>query len=493
MALSRKKKNRLTMIILLSLIIVFGAAYGIITAILSKEDDVVDAGDSHSLVLSTIAAENIEKVTFSNANFTGTIIRSYETVDGTEKAVYTLQGEEEFPLDQSLAAGIFTNVSLAAKEFLTDEGTPSEYGLEDAAVTAEITSTTGEVVKLAVGDAVGMVDKGGFYVNVNGGSEIYLTQSSMTTVLNYSKTDLIETDIPKIDTTNATEVIVEVAEDGVISTTKFVHDSAASAALYGAAYQNWFVIDESGRKLPGDDEQVTQYIEDNYASMYAASAIDYKAENFADYGLDNPTGKITIKVNETDGDGNVTGTKEYVLLVGNSYNDDYHYVTMEGDSRTYIMSLTRIQAMFNIDLADYVYSYYCIVNVGTLSAVSITKDGQTDRFEITQSVETDENGNSTITVSEVKKNGEIMDLVTDFQTFYTSMAVQTWKSLAENNEDEAGEVYLTLTYERTEDTYKTLNYSFEKYNDNYVLVRVNGVKMYIISNDSLNEIKGILP
>lgn len=486
MAAAKKKKKTLR---LLLLVLVVAALVGVYF-LLDGEDEpleenpgeVTQAADS-SVSICPLAAEEIVKVAFENPKFSATLVKQ---ADGS----YVMEEEPEFPLSQTKAQIMFGNVCGKADAVVAEDAELSVYGLDNPAVRVVATDANGKEYRLNVGDKIGTVSKNGFYACIDGQTTVYQVPASLYVYFNLDKATWITTEtLPEIDTTAIVAVEIESKEFGNLA---LYHTGAIGDGDGNPNTGNWRMEKPYPNVLSVSEVPVTEQIT-NYASFSFGSPVDYKKENFATYGLEEPVTKLTLTYEESSDLTTDLLKKKVVLNIGNQLENGDYYVNLSGSPLVYTMTGANVRGMVDVDADSYVEKRFSLIFIHTISELEVTIGDTKHLYEMTHK-DVEDAGNSEF----IKESTFVVDGVqvsedsTSFNTFYTYFVKPTASFVLPADTKAEGEPILTLRYKRTEPAYGDLFMEYFPYDDSFYAVRINDVMMYAVDKrDVDNLIKGV--
>ncbi len=117
--------------------------------------------------------------------------------------------DENFPLDQDFLTNITGSVCDLSAYRQIDSGSDSDYGFDNATIYAEITYNTSEIHTYLFGSTIKLDDISYQYMKADN-STVYLVDTAVSSMFDYSVTDLLQTDKLPDDLTsdNVTSVSV---------------------------------------------------------------------------------------------------------------------------------------------------------------------------------------------------------------------------------------------------------------------------------------------
>ena len=206
----------------------------------------------------------------------------------TSDGKYVVEGHEDVPVNRNKVLDpiyIFTNMTLQDEIQEQDVSDLSAFGLAEPQITATYTAGDGDIRTIYLGDE--LFDKSGYYMKIEGDDRVFAVWASMYATLNVNVGSL--RDIAVFDTKPAaiTEVVIDTPAQQLTITKE--SNRFSEWLVKGPKYQRM----ADGTKLAGMLAQV--------ARMKPEELVEELNEsNMAEYGLDKPTGTITVR--QTTGD-----------------------------------------------------------------------------------------------------------------------------------------------------------------------------------------------
>ncbi len=482
----RKKKNLFTLLILcLSIIVLVGAYY-----LVSNHNDkkaaeeeetsaAEDAASDTSADIFTLDSDSLVKVSFSNQDWQATIVKS-------DDDTYYLEGDESFPLDQDKAQYVFDYIDGSATKTVTEAPENlADYGLADPQITATATDTDGGQYTIYIGDKTGSGI--GYYAKVEGSDTIYVVPATLYTYYVYDQQDLILTEeTPAIDSTLISFLGITSPEYGNLA---LMYTDNPSTAYAGLAINNWLITEPFDFEAEGDTDNITEMLT-NYESFTLKSAVDYKEENLADYGLENPETYLYIQYKEAvtdDSDNTTYNDLSYTLYIGNTDEDGNYYVKQGDSSIVYLMAASNVETLLDVDAKSLVSTYINLINIKTLNQMQVSYEGASHTYEMLYETVTNDDGEE-----EVNDTGFIVDGVTltDDSAFRSMYQVIIGAQIAGFLPEDAvigTDPILSITYDRTSDEYTNVTIEYLPYDESYDAVSINGVARYYIDARDVAE------
>lgn len=486
MAAAKKKKKSLRLLLLVLVVAALVGVYFLLggedEALEENPGEVTQAADS-SVAICPLTAEQIVKVSFENPKFSATVLKQ---ADGS----YILEEEPEFPLSQTKAQILFGNVCGNADTVVAEDAELSVYGLENPAIRVVATDASGKEYRLNVGDKIGTVSKNGYYACVDGQTTVYQVPASLYVYFNLDKATWITAEtLPEIDTTAIVAVEIESKEFGDLA---LYHTGAIGDGDGNPNTGNWRMEKPYSNILSVSEVPVTEQIA-NYTGFSFSNPVDYKKENFASYGLEEPVTKLTLTYEASSDLTTDLLKKKIVLNIGNRLENGDYYVNLSGSPLVYTMTGANVRGLVDVDADSFVEKRFSLLFIHTISELEVMMGDEKHLYEMTHK-DVEDAGNSEI----IKESTFVVDGVqvseesTSFNTFYTYFVKPTASFVLPVDTKAEGEALLTLRYKRTDPAYGDLMMEYFPYDDSFYAVRINGVMMYAVDKRDVDALmKGI--
>lgn len=228
-----------------------------------------------------ISADDLTEVTVKNENGTFTLVKD---ADG----VWSNKEDAEFPLDvDTWTTKLSSLESMTAVRTLEDPEDLAEYGLDDAAVQVTLVTADGST-ELYIGNQNESTYD--YYVYVDSPDTVYTVGSSAATAMDCGLYDLASAStFPSISSGSLTHM--EIRQDE--SLLEFDADASDTESA------SWYVSRDGGEAVPADSSAMSA-LTDELLYIGFEDFVDYKGEDLAQYGLDDPWAEITWDYTETE-------------------------------------------------------------------------------------------------------------------------------------------------------------------------------------------------
>lgn len=228
-----------------------------------------------------ISADDLTEVTVKNENGTFTLVKD---ADG----VWSNKEDAQFPLDEDTwTAKLSSLESMTAVRTLEEPEDLAEYGLDDAAIQVTLVTEDGST-ELHIGNQNESTYD--YYVYVDSPDTVYTVGSSAATGMDCGLYDLASAStFPSISSGSLTHM--EIRQDE--SLLEFDADASDTESA------SWYVSRDGGEAVPADSSAMSA-LTDELLYIGFEDFVDYKGDDLAQYGLDDPWAEITWDYTETE-------------------------------------------------------------------------------------------------------------------------------------------------------------------------------------------------
>lgn len=487
----KKRKNRITLISLTGLLVVMLCFYiwYLNRDKLNKSDG---SDEDTSLVMATMDSDLINKIHYKHENADMTFV--FEN----DKWVYV--DDKERPINQNYIEDMLNLVNeIKAERIVTENPDDLEqYGLTDPYAWLEVTQSDGKSLALTIGDKVtgGL----GYYAMIDSSDTVFIVSSVYGSSLSYSETSMTEINQgPGIVADNIYHIEV-VKRDG--DDFELIYDPDSKYHEAGTTLLSWAILKPYDEPCAADSSKVSGILTD-FNNFYFLSCVEYKAEDFAKYGLDNPAASIFIEYYdeheeeldepETDPDTGeeittktVTEEKSFKIYIGNKDEKGNYYIRKDGDNAVYTMSASDVDSMLNVDVFDLMSRFISIHNIDSVDRIDIDISGKTYTMEIKRKVTTDEKGNEE-TVATYYYNGKQVEEDVFKEVYQTMISAKYDTQLKEEVSEKGQEPILTITY-HMKDNDKSYTTRYYTYDESLYLVDTGGPVRFTADKRRIDKI-----
>ena len=534
--MSSKKKNAITMIALVVVLIICLVLYFVIPRGKSSDKDAdssstsesnsTDSGsDNAKITLDTITSDNISSITLTKKG------KQAWKLSQKKKGTWKIDGKESAPVSDDTISSMVKNVNpvKATQKFSAKSGNLSDYGLKTPAFTIAIETKDGASYQYQIGSEVPKSDMG-YYAKCSGHDEIYCLNTAMITAFNVDEISFIKRDtLPEIDDDYLTAFSVKNKKGNDFAAKKVTDAEKVDF------YSNWNITAPYAKPLATSQSEWSSVL-GYFTVLKYEKMVEYDCKNLKKYGLDSPTSAITVDFYQPKDGYTPTATatpnamvsdssssssssdasyiipenkrmyKSLNLLIGKKTKDSY-YVCEKGSRNVYTMSsdtiekITKLDAYTNMDhcvysvLATSIKGYDVTYGNTTLSVTRKTVKKDTSKTTATPTAAATESGTAVnnATDSSVKNiwtlNGKKIsdDDERDFLSPYSLAYLLEYSGKADNKvKPKSSKPVLTIVYhENNRDvTVRYLPYD----GINFYRVEKNGMDYFLVDKLSVDDI-----
>lgn len=327
-------KRPVKLLILVLVLAVAVGAYFVVQAVNKKNSQTVD--DNISLLKYTPADGDTIEYGYNGEDI---------TLVYRDKA-WHYADDDSFPLSTYYAITMAAAVDgLTATTKLDTTEALSEYGLDAPQLTIYATAG-GQKNTIAVGNKNNTAD--GYYVQVNGGSDVYLVTADLVQAFSYGLMDLVQKEtIPSV--TNATEIKAsvngtdyDITRTDVVSTPDPAATGDGSGTSDSTTTYTWSCTANGGAAQTLDGDKTVSFL-DGFSSLAWQKCVYYNAtaEQKTACGLADPA--ASFQVTYPDG--------AFTLNIGAQEGDSY-YACLGDSGIVYLISADAAQTYLGFDPAS---------------------------------------------------------------------------------------------------------------------------------------------
>lgn len=494
------KKKTVTMVSSVAVLAILCGAYYVVQTYVSEQEQSEEENEEEITDIFSVESDDITKLKF--------VIDKTEVVFQKDGDEWYKEDEEAFPVDQDILEDAASSISSVTSDIvINDVEDLSQYGLDDPSNTITISTEDGNDTVLKVGDENDSVSQ--YYVEKGDNKEtVYLVDSVtidpfMNSLYDYAQSD----DFPDISSEYINKINV-LEEDSSYEISKD-EDSGL-----------WYVSDETYGEEKADSSKASS-LTSAVSTLEYSSFVDYNCSNLADYGLEQPYGTLTVEYQEkietsdentseeddsdaqsdlekalaessSDSEEEVSEdteeetelvSKELILYVGDTAENDTRYVKVNDSNEIYTIAQENLDTIFGktvSDLWDLTVNY---LSVNDLDSLEIEEGS--DKHEINVSRETSENedGEEEETITYQLDGTDIdTNLFTTFYNKLINMAGQ--RRLTDEFLPEEEAVLNVTLYDLDGNTSLV---EFFEYDANFYAVRV-GEKVFLVNKMDVKEL-----
>lgn len=477
-------------ILFVSLVVVY---FAVIAPLLSEEDDTAVpletlegeaiGSNNRYLLFPQVERSGIQSIEVHNEYGTYTFYR-----DASDN--FQLRGFEGMSYNQELFASFVVSAgNTLAMAKVTDNATPEqmeEYGLATPQAYWILTTTTGEVHRVNVGDI--LVTEGGYYCSYEGRNSVYILATTLAnTILQPAEkliTPLLTAGMTQNDYFYAENFTLYRGDELFVQLTNKEPEEMSNPEA----------IIEPKMVYPSGYEPKTDMYYDILYSFTALTGIETvkigtNEEILREYGLYDPA--YTIAYNY----------KDYVffILISEKQEDGTYYATSNLYNFQLITKLgTDTVGYLEYNLFNWISDYPFQPNIQSVASMHITSGDKTTDVNFKLSHSKDSDGNPALEVDSRTADGQTgyisNDYIYNFRQFYkTVLSLKLYEEEQPMSEERIEEITgnednLILTF-----TYTTLNgeetvFKFYQYSTRRAVVSINGVAEFYTYVDVAEKI-----
>ena len=392
-------------------------------------------------------------------------------------AGWTLKGEETFPLSQSSVEKMLSWLSnISVEKTLSTPDELSAYGLEDP----ECSVTAGDKT-FSLGNRQDM--DGYTYISLGDGN-VYLVDSSVSSVLCLSKADLVENEtLPSLENITSLQITTP---DGAY---EILHMQGSGIA-YSSSYE-YFLRTDGGDGYVTLDTELTEAFFSNIRNLTFSFCENWDADDaeMRAFGLDAPEVCVTVKHNVTgendtgltDSDGQpiseaVSVPQEFTLLLSGDY------ACLAGSRMVYDIGNTLSDTFRYTTAADLLPDEVLALDYSDVTAMTVQLDGEQFYLEKTAETAPDENGDTDIVIF-WQTEGVTVDPDSFLQEIRSMLSYGAAGEYAAGGPEE-----FSVLFERSDPSYPVTGLSFRRYSSDNCLVLLDGEPTVFVRRSDVSSL-----
>lgn len=469
----RKKKNLITMISLLLVLVLLSGFYiwYLNKGKFGKNDTIGDStsGTDSSIVIATMDPALIDRIHFRNENADMTFIREGDS--------WILEADKDRPIKQNYVQNMINLVDEIKTDRIVNENPDDlgQYGLSSPYAYIEATSSDGKSIALSIGNKVpgGL----GYYAKLEGDDAVFTVVAIYGTHLSYSDANMTQIEHgPNIVSNNIyhVEVLQKDKEDF-----ELIYDPDSFYHIAGTPLLSWAILRPFEEVYTADTTKVAELLS-NYSTFSFLNCVEYNAEDFARYGLEEPTASVFVEyyeqyedqldepeINPDTGEEinskTITEEKGFKLYIGNKDDNGDYYVRKDGDNAVYTMKNTNVEKMLAIDAFSILSTFVNIYNIETVNKIDIDIKGKPYTMEIKRETIINDEGEEEIKPTYYYQ-GEIADEDIFKDVYQVMIGAKIDSPLKNEVSISELEPIITLSYhiEGNEEPITTVYYTFDE-------------------------------
>lgn len=469
----RKKKNLITMIsLLLVLVLMSGFYIWYINKDKLDREDISDTGSSQ--IIATMDPELIDKLHFKNENADMTLVR--------EGDIWVSEADKDRPIKQNYVQNMINLLDEIKTDRVVNEKPEDlgQFGLSVPYAYIEATQSDGRTIALSIGNEV--TGGQGYYARLEGNDAVFIVIAIYGTHLSYSDANMTQVEHgPNISSENIyhLEILQKDAEDF-----ELIYDPDSLYHITSTPLLSWAILKPFEEVYAAEISKVSELLS-NYSSFSFLTCEEYNAKDFSQYGLDDPKASIFVEyrdqyeeqLDKPEKDPNtdeelttrvIEEDKSFKLYVGDLDEKGDYYVRKDGDNAVYTMKASYVDKMLTLDAFSIISPFVNLYNIDTLNKIDIDIEGKPYSMEIKRERIINDEGEEEIK-STYYHNGAITE-EDIFKDVYQAMIGAKIDSQLNKELSVSGlEPILTLVYhiEGYDQPFTTVYYS---YDDSFYLI-----------------------
>lgn len=494
MALSRNKKSRNLILLLLLMIVMIGTLIWLMNYNKQKDTSEADTSEDTSAIV-TMDTTTINTIYFKMPESEMTLILD-------EEGIWHNYLDEDFPVNQTYAANMASAFASITADRTITEGIEdlSEFGLEEPAATISATLKDGSATIIKLGSQVPVA--GGYYATLNNDGKVYILPGTFYTTFDYTLAQMTEVEkIPAITAENITKLSINNKEK---QSFEVVYDEDSPVDLSG--FSNYIINKPYSTPIPADTDAITTLF-GNYTAMSFSSCVDYKGADLSQYGLDEPSSQINISYYEEltqEADSTDSSTEdsssnkeegvtkvnyELTLLIGNKDSNGDYYAKLSDSNAVNIISASTVSTLTDINAYENSYKYINLINIDAVNSIDINVGDETYNLSIKRTTETVDGEDSQTATYYINSKEMEEDA---FKTLYqVIIGPVTEREISEEQNITSNTPYMTVTYHLIT-TDEPLVIKYLPYDQNYYAVNTSGVQNFLTDIRKITEISDSL-
>lgn len=472
----RKRKNQITIISLLVALVLLSGFY---VWYLNKDkfgkgNDDSSLDTDKSIVMATMDPDLINRIHFKNAEADMTFI--------LEDDMWVLENDMDRPIRQNYLQSMVNLVDEIKTERIVNKKADNldQYGLSSPYAYIKATQSDGKTLALSIGNKI--TGGQGYYAKLDGNDAVFIVQTLYGTQLSYSDVNMTKVEHgPNIKSNDIyhLEVLQKDKEDF-----ELIYDPDSEYHIAGTPFLAWAILKPYEEVYSADSSKVSELLS-KYSSFSFLNCVEYRAEDFAVYGLEEPRASILVEYYEqyeeeldepeTNPDTGeeitsrtVTEEKSFKLYVGDTDSNGDYFVRKEGDQAIYTMKSTFVDKMLDIDAFSLLSNFVNIYNIETVNKIDIDIKGKPYTMEIKRKTVTNDEGKEE-TESTYYYQGDVAEEAVFKDVYQAMIGAKIDSKLKTEVSLDSYEPVLSLTYyvEGFDEPFKTVYYT---YDDSFYLI-----------------------
>lgn len=351
------KRGTRLLLLLAVLAVAVGAYFAVGAAVKNGEEkQAEEAAQTNEEMLAAGAYDEIDAMEWTYGGVSVSLARDE---DGT----WYCPDEPDCPIDQSKVAIMQSAASAVAAElYVEDAETLSDYGLDEPQLALTVHAGDSER-SYAVGDYSELA--GRYYMTVDGGSDVYLEDGELTGSFWYDLENLVRLESTPTDIAQLTSLTVET--DVQSYTLEYVDEPLTVS--YTDSF-HWFAVADGAYTALDTDETEALCNKAAQISFTACETWDADAAALAEYGLDEPQGRVTLTYETSDGE-----SGSFALEFGDYADGGEIYVRLVGSSMVYRADGGVFDALMYASVSALAPENFLSLDGAEIATITLTADG----------------------------------------------------------------------------------------------------------------------
>lgn len=352
--MKKKKKQLILLVVVLCVCILAIVGYYV-------GRNAKDKNDAQAQAEETIYLGSLSDCVY--VDFSGQDGNAYACTYNSDSGLWQLDADPDFQVDASYMDTVMGKVvGLTAYRRLDMVDDLSLYGLDNPTAALTVRDSQGNNLTLSFGD----FNNGKYYVLAEGYDNIFTVGSTVFDAVNYGAVDImvIET-IPVMDEAHLKSFVIE-TQDSAATFEKETEETTDEDGNVADTY-TWFRVAPDGtRTLVGDDSEFSNCLYYLSIETFISTEIfKYTPDDFAQYGLDEPT--LLLTANYVDENG---ADSTFTLRAGD-------YIGLGDDTAAYFTTIDGSNAIYRMS-TSFVNNYYTVATGSAPDTGTETDNGGID-------------------------------------------------------------------------------------------------------------------
>lgn len=447
--------------------------------IIVKNSEKADNEADNETEIMDIKSENVTLLDIKNGENEITFVKNDDT--------WEVEGEEEFPLEQSKIEEVIENFKeLKTSRIIEEPEDVSEYELDQGKEVMVQTEDQEETI-IRVGMKNSSTSQ--YYIQIGEDSNVYLVDGNAFSFIDQGLYDYAaRNEFPVIASSEIRKVQVKKENNSYVYSYQGVEDSNSS----------WSVGTDESSLQAGDGTKIGT-LNTALNSLSYVDFVDYHCESPEKYGFQQPKAVITVdyettttvesdeETDEESDEETITENHTVMLTVGNTDENGNYYVYKDDSLEVYTVSQSTIDNFLAESAATLLDKTVSYVNMEDMETLQIESDGKTYLLEIQReaSEETEEEDSATV---KYYVNEEEVES-SSFTSFYSKLITESGQERDDSLSTEGLEADLELHFTKSDGS--KIDVVYYGHDASFYLA-VNGEKKLLVNKMDVKEIKDAL-